>query len=156
MNIAFFHGLESSANSSKSVFLHKNFVAFTPAMNYYDENLFDEILHQVKSENIDLLIGSSMGGYFAYHLSTFLNLPTLLFNPAFVDRSFEPIVQTGTFQPSQTIIIGENDDVINPQKSILWIENNIKQNSFNFESMGHRTPIEVFEKWVVKVIQEIH
>ena len=155
MNIAFFHGLESSANSSKSVFLHKNFVAFTPAMNYYDENLFDEILHQVKSENIDLLIGSSMGGYFAYHLSTFLNLPTLLFNPAFVDRSFEPIVQTGTFQPSQTIIIGENDDVINPQKSILWIENNIKQNSFNFESMGHRTPIEVFEKWVFKVIQEM-
>jgi hypothetical protein len=136
--------------------LHKNFVAFTPAMNYYDENLFDEILHQVKNENIDLLIGSSMGGYFAYHLSTFLNLPTLLFNPAFVDRSFEPTVQTGTFQPSQTIIIGENDDVIIPQKSILWIENNIKQYSFNFESMGHRTPIEVFEKWVFKVIQEIN
>jgi predicted esterase YcpF (UPF0227 family) len=156
MNIAFFHGLESAAISSKSVFLHKNFVAFTPAMNYYDENLFDEILHQVKSENIDLLIGSSMGGYFAYHLSTFLNLPTLLFNPAFVDRSFEPIVNTGTFQPSQTIIIGENDDVIIPQKSILWIENNIKQYSFNFESMGHRTPIEVFEKWVFKVIQEIN
>jgi hypothetical protein len=156
MNIAFFHGLESAAISSKSVFLHKNFVAFTPAMNYYDEKLFDEILHQVKSENIDLLIGSSMGGYFAYHLSTFLNLPTLLFNPAFVDRSFEPIVNTGTFQPSQTIIIGENDDVIIPQKSILWIENNIKQYSFNFESMGHRTPIEVFEKWVFKVIQEIN
>jgi predicted esterase YcpF (UPF0227 family) len=155
MNIAFFHGLESAAISSKSVFLHKNFVAFTPAMNYYDENLFDEILHQVKSENIDLLIGSSMGGYFAYHLSTFLNLPTLLFNPAFVDRSFEPIVQTGTFQPSQTIIIGENDDVINPQKSILWIENNIKQYSFNFESMGHRTPIEVFEKWVFKMMNEM-
>jgi predicted esterase YcpF (UPF0227 family) len=135
--------------------LHKNFVAFTPAMNYFVENLFDEILHQVKSENIDLLIGSSMGGYFAYHLSTFLNLPTLLFNPAFVDRSFEPIVQTGTFQPSQTIIIGENDDVINPQKSILWIENNIKQYSFNFESMGHRTPIEVFEKWVFKMMNEM-
>jgi uncharacterized protein len=156
MNIAFFHGLESAAISSKSVFLHKNFVAFTPAMNYYDENVFDDILHQVKNENIDLLIGSSMGGYFAYHLSTFLNLPTLLFNPAFVDRSFEPIVQTGTFQPPQIIIMGENDDVINPQKSILWIENNIKQYSFYFESMGHRTPIEVFEKWVVKVIQEIH
>jgi len=155
MNIAFFHGLESAAISSKSVFLHKNFVAFTPAMNYYDENLFDEILHQVKSENIDLLIGSSMGGYFAYHLSTFLNLPTLLFNPAFVDRSFEPIVHTGTFQPSQTIIIGENDDVIIPQKSILWIENNIKQYSFYLESMGHRTPIEVFEKWVFKSINEM-
>jgi predicted esterase YcpF (UPF0227 family) len=155
MNIAFFHGLESSANSSKSVFLHKNFVAFTPAMNYYDENLFDETLSQLKNANFDLLVGSSMGGYFAYHLSTFLNLPTLLFNPAFVDRSFEPIVHTGTFQTPQTIIIGENDDVIIPQKSILWIENNIKLYSFYLESMGHRTPIEVFEKWVFKSMNEM-
>lgn len=155
MNIAFFHGLESSANSSKSVFLHKNFVAFTPAMNYYDENLFDETLSQLKNTNFDLLVGSSMGGYFAYHLSTFLNLPTLLFNPAFVDRSFEPIVHTGTFQPPQTIIIGENDDVIIPQKSILWIEKNIKHYSFYLESIGHRTPIEVFEKWVFKSMNEM-
>lgn len=155
MNIAFFHGLESSAISSKSVFLHKNFTAFTPAMNYYNQNLFDETLSQLENANFDLLVGSSMGGYFAYHLSTFLNLPTLLFNPAFVDRSFEPVVNSGTFQPPQTIILGENDDVINPQKSILWIENNLKQYSFHHESIGHRTPIEVFEKWVFKTIAEM-
>jgi predicted esterase YcpF (UPF0227 family) len=155
MNIAFFHGLESSAISSKSVFLHNNFTAFTPAMNYYNENLFEEILKQLENKNIDLLVGSSMGGYFAFHLSAFINRPTLLFNPAFVDRSFEPVVKTGTFQPQQTIILGEFDAVIDPKKSILWIENNIMLYSNYTEPIEHRTPIEVFEKWVYKTIEEI-
>jgi len=66
MRIAFFHGLESSYISDKSEFLKQKFDdPFIPNLNYReDKNLFFSVLMEVEKRNPDLLIGSSMGGWF--------------------------------------------------------------------------------------------
>ena len=84
MRVAFFHGLESPAISDKTVALEKLFdYVYDPAMDYKDSGLFNKVLAEVKKQKIDLLIGSSMGGWFAYCISTLTGIPTLLFNPAY-------------------------------------------------------------------------
>ena len=148
--IAFFHGLESPAVSDKTQYLNDNFKnVYAPPMDYKDPSLFTHVLAQVRSRNIDLLVGSSMGGYFAYCISTLTGIPTILFNPAITGRSIEPKVSFGKAPSLHIVVLGKNDDVIIPYKTVEWFKENGKGNfSFNWESNGHRTPIDIFKKYV--------
>lgn len=150
--IAFFHGLESTTVSDKTEYLQNNFVdVYTPAMDYTKPGLFEEILAEVKKRNIDLLVGSSMGGWFAYCISTMTGIPTLLFNPAFHSRSMEPKVKRGSMKAKHTAVLGKADDVIDPYQSLSWIKTNGVGNfQTNFENNNHRTSIGLFRKWVGK------
>ncbi|WP_426094855.1 YqiA/YcfP family alpha/beta fold hydrolase [Flavobacterium sp. DSR2-3-3] len=47
------------------------------------QNLYDEF----KNQNINVIIGSSMGGFAAYHLANSLGICTLLYNPALPYRT---------------------------------------------------------------------
>lgn len=151
MKVAFFHGLESSHQSEKSKFLLENFdSAFCPEMKYSDPSLFERILQEVKERKSDLLIGSSMGGWFAYCLSTLTKIPTLLFNPAFHSRSMKTFVDEGSLKSNHVVILGKSDDIIDPKISREWIAFNGKGKfEIHEENIGHRTPIEVFKKWVI-------
>jgi len=158
MNVAYFHGLESTSPSDKSRYLEKTFsTAYSPLMDYKKSETFDNVLAEVKSRKIDFLIGSSMGGWFAYCISTLTGIPTLLFNPGLQGRSIDPHVLLGTRKSNHTVIFGKSDKVIDPYKSIEWIEKNgIGQFTTHFENNGHRTPIEVFRKWVRKCVLNEH
>ena len=69
--VAFFHGMESKPVSEKNKVLESEFsFVYAPPMNYRDPSLFRAVLNQVKESNIELLIGSSMGGWFAYCISS--------------------------------------------------------------------------------------
>jgi len=148
--IAFFHGLESQAVSDKTAYLNENFNnVYAPPMDYKDPALFTQVLAQVRSKRIDLLIGSSMGGYFAYCISTLTGIPTIQFNPAITGRSMEPKVSFGKAASNHIVVLGKNDDVIDPHNTIKWFKENGKGNfSFNWESNGHRTPLDIFKKYV--------
>ena len=79
--VAFFHGLESKPFSEKNQILIEHYGdanVYAPAMDYRDPWLFDTVLKQIRERDIELLIGSSMGGYFAYCLSTMTGIPTIL------------------------------------------------------------------------------
>ena len=150
MNIAFFHGLESPAVSDKTEWLDKNYKnVYAPAMDYRDPGLFDQVLKEVKDRKIDVLTGSSMGGWFAYCISTLTGIPTVLFNPAFHSRSFDPNVKTGSRKARHRVVLGKEDDVVNPKETVEWIEKNgIGDFSVNWESNNHRTPLGVYAKHV--------
>jgi hypothetical protein len=150
MRVAFFHGLESPAVSDKTVALEKLFdYVYDPAMDYKDQGLFNTVLNEVKKQKIDLLIGSSMGGWFAYCISTLTGIPTLLFNPAVQGRSFDPNVMRGSTNARHTIVFGKSDDLIDPKKSLNWFKSNgVGSFDYNYESNGHRTPIGIFKKWI--------
>jgi predicted esterase YcpF (UPF0227 family) len=94
-------------------------------MDYRDPWLFDTVLKQIRERDIELLIGSSMGGYFAYCLSTMTGIPTVLFNPAVIGRSF-PI-----------------------KSSAYFAEYGIGEFEYHREDIGHRIPKEVFTRWVI-------
>jgi len=154
MNIAFFHGLESPPVSDKTEFLEQ-FDAWCPPMDYYDPKLFDRILNELQNNNTELLVGSSMGGWFAYCLSTLTDIPTLIFNPALNQRTFSPKVYRGDFEPKQTLILGIFDNIIDIDKTEEWLDTNkIENYEIHYEMMGHRTPIDIFTKWVNKTVNE--
>ena len=67
MKVWYLHGLESDPGGPKVDFLNE--VAdevFAPAMDYRNHKAFGELYRKVTKEGKpDLIIGSSMGGYFA-------------------------------------------------------------------------------------------
>jgi predicted esterase YcpF (UPF0227 family) len=153
LRIAFLHGLESPHISDKTELLNKEFsFVYAPQMDYHDPSLFEKTLKEIQENKIDLIIGSSMGGWFAYCISTHTNIPTLLFNPAFHSRSFDPVVNTGDRCPHQTIVLGINDDVIKEADTVDYLHNNNIGGLVFFETIGHRTPIDIFEKYVNKIV----
>jgi predicted esterase YcpF (UPF0227 family) len=159
MKVAFFHGLESPHRSEKNEILDKYFDAenvYAPAMDYKDPELFNSVLQHLQENPVDLLIGSSMGGYFAHSLSTILGTPTLLFNPALHSRSFNPEnVKTGPHFPSQMFILGKHDTVIDPHKtfSLITADDYKFYTAITVEDMGHRIPVEIFES-IIKEFAE--
>jgi len=147
MRVAFFHGLESSPKSVKSTYLKKHYDAWCPAMDYNNPRLFDEVLEHIKSNKPDLLIGSSMGGWFAFCISTLTGIPTLLLNPAVHSRSIEPKVRIGTMKARQKVVLGKKDVVIDPEKTKVWFNQNYKYPvEFHMESNAHRTPNPIMVK----------
>jgi hypothetical protein len=148
MKVAFFHGLDSPALSEKSFALREKFdKVYDPAMDYKDPEIFNRVLKHLQENPVDLLIGSSMGGYFAYCLSTILGTRTLLFNPAVHSRPLEPIVQLGGKESNHLIVLGNTDTIITPKETELFF-NDVSGVNIIREDIGHTVPIEVFKKYI--------
>jgi hypothetical protein len=143
----YFHGLESSQGGIKVQFLDQE-VDFleAPAMDYTKEDIFEEWLDYVKNEEPDLLIGSSMGGYFAMALATHTGIPVLIFNPAIHSRSIEINgLESGTEKLKGLVVLGKKDDVINPGPTMAMLQGNWNDLDMVVEEkMGHRVPLDVF------------
>ena len=85
-------------------------------------DLYAKTLNSIYDFKPDMLVGSSMGGYFAYHLGTHYKSNLLLLNPALPYRSFDPpILPDGSEKSRMWALIGKNDDVVDPSlnKEIL-------------------------------------
>lgn len=143
----YFHGLESSQGGIKVQFLDQE-VDFleAPAMDYTKEDIFEEWLDYVKNEEPDLLIGSSMGGYFAMALATHTGIPVLIFNPAIHSRSIEINgLESGTEKLKGLVVLGKKDDIINPGPTMAMLQGNWNDLDMVVEEkMGHRVPLDVF------------
>jgi hypothetical protein len=116
-------------------------------MDYKDPEIFNRVLKHLQENPVDLLIGSSMGGYFAYCLSTILGTRTLLFNPAVHSRPLEPIVQLGGKESNHLIVLGNTDTIITPKETELFF-NDVSGVNIIREDIGHTVPIEVFKKYI--------
>ena len=117
MKIAYLHGLESSIDifSVKIRWLKENFdQIYTPTIKYHNKESFTSITAHIKKQNPDYIIGSSMGGYFAYLIGATLGIPTILFNPAVIGRSFDPVVNDSNLkETSHNVFLGKTDEVVN-------------------------------------------
>ena len=67
MKIAYLHGLLHTS-TTKTDWLSKNHDVFTPTILYSTPEVFELTIRNVKKFNPDLIIGSSMGGYFAIEI----------------------------------------------------------------------------------------
>ncbi len=150
MNVLYLHGLESKPGGSKVKYLNDRFdMVYAPAMDYKNPELFQEMLDLCAAEEFDLIIGSSMGGYFAHQLAThFEDTQLMLFNPAVHSRSFEPLgVTDGAFSVHGHVVLGLKDDVINPTRTYNMVGSISFYDGLSVipvEHMGHRTPLDVF------------
>lgn len=152
MNVWYLHGLESAVGGPKVDFL--NSVAdrvFAPKMVYSNPNMFKTLLEAARIDKPDLIIGSSMGGYFADALGSHLDVEVLLFNPALHSRIIEPIgVTYGETNWKRNFVVGTEDKVINPKATRVYKD--LAKSWTEIEGMGHRTSLAVFKDIYKKVI----
>ncbi len=155
-SVLYLHGLESKQGGPKVDFLKTIFEeVYAPALDYKGKpNLFEELLASMKSKSLDLLIGSSMGGHFAYGLATHLNLPTLLFNPALQMRSIPINSSEGDFSPKHTIVMGKADQVILNTDTLQFLKDKNIAAEIYYGDHGHRTPYSVFVKAVQDLLEK--
>ncbi len=92
MNLIYIHGLDSDANSTKGLLLddycqkhHPDISVHRPDLNQPPQLVFDKLLKLVAELDADskvILVGSSLGGYFATLVSNETGCPALLINPS--------------------------------------------------------------------------
>lgn len=151
--VVYLHGLDSQPGVKAEWLATQYSQVYSPDIDYRSEdNSFEDIVSKLDVENISLIIGSSMGGYYAYWICKKFGVPGLLFNPALSRRSIDvPDVDTTGKKPATfNIVLGEHDDVVDPTRTLLWLEENESQDNYTIhkEDIGHRIPVDVFKKYV--------
>lgn len=148
IKIAYLHGLESNNLGPKNDWLRQISAVYDPFINYYESHIYQKLHLKIRAFKPDLLIGSSMGGYFAYEMAKNLNIKAVLFNPALHSRSMNPDITghtSGQFFPKMQFILGANDPIIDSEKTIIILKN---QGLQNFETKildhEHGTPFDLF------------
>tara|TARA_R110001592_G_scaffold4556_5_gene25679 strand:- start:2870 stop:3358 length:489 start_codon:yes stop_codon:yes gene_type:complete len=145
-NVLYFHGLESKPGGHKVHYLNYevDFVK-APEMDYTDPNLFEDWLDYIEREEPDLIIGSSMGGYFAMLLATHTKTKVLAFNPALHSRTIEiKGAKSGNEKLEGLVILGKKDDVIDPKKTLKELDKFDGLSVSIEEKMAHRVPLPIF------------
>ena len=156
MKILFLHGLQSNNKSSKILhMIDEGHEVMAPNMNYFDnEQLYQETLDRLLEFEPELVVGSSMGGYFAYHLGTHFRSNLLLLNPALPKRSFDPpIIDDGTEKSRIWALVGKNDTDVPAKENIQILKR--AGAKVQIGDHKHRTPIEVFEPYFTSVLGDI-
>ncbi len=81
--LLYIHGFASSAHSAKAQVLRRHFdPIYTPSLSHIPNlavETLEEFIHALPAP--PLLLGSSLGGYYALYLSQKFDLPTILINP---------------------------------------------------------------------------
>lgn len=161
-NIRYFHGLDSFLSEEKRTILEKFGKVTAPVFNYKDvaqlhliADSFDEILPDT------ILIGSSFGGYIASINSAAYDIPCLLFNPALKYREQEKVLDepfADNIGSPSYIVLGRKDEVINCEDNLNLVNKYFKSNTKIFfeEEMGHRIPVDIFQKHVESFFKQIY
>lgn len=149
LKIAYLHGLESNNIGPKNDWLQHIAIVYDPQINYHEKHIFQKILLEIKTFDPNLIIGSSMGGFFAYEIAKMLNIKAVLFNPALHSRSMNPDMdglRSGKNKPATIFILGKSDEIIDPKVTLKI--NALEKNenvSTKILDHGHGTPFDVFQ-----------
>ena len=146
MTSLYLHGLNSTNINDRTDWLSQFGRVINPLMAYQNLPLdYAKLEKLVKKYHPDVIVGSSMGGYFGFHLGNYFGLPTVLFNPALIMTTIvKPHIKPMAICGFHHISLGNNDDVIPPMttKNILkyW---QVPHQIYPVD-LGHETPIEIF------------
>jgi len=155
MKILYLHGLESGVGGPKVEYLEMlGHEVDAPDMCWDAGGNFISIAdHIAYEDNFDLIIGSSMGGYFAYELGKHFDIPVLLLNPALHSRSIEPHVEKLhedlAADPLVFLGVGAKDDVINYETTLDYLDEHANcffRGNYFKGNHGHQTPLDFFQK----------
>tara|TARA_R110000796_G_scaffold4997_9_gene18962 strand:+ start:5107 stop:5595 length:489 start_codon:yes stop_codon:yes gene_type:complete len=159
--VLYLHGLESKQGGEKVEFLANECIVHAPEMDYTRKDVFSFLTKKIEDFQPDFIIGSSMGGYAAYILGALYKIPVLAFNPALHSRKFNPAFPAfvNLHTPSKiTVVIGAQDTVIKPNKTLDYMEDHFANRGVQSEierinTMGHRVPFAVFRDMYNKHIK---
>lgn len=112
MNIIYLHGLDSDPNANKAIITANyaqtlGIATHRPNLNTSPDDVVKNVLALIKDTPNPVLIGSSLGGYFATLLSDMTDVPAILLNP-----SIRPDISFQRFLKSQFEGKTLNDDTV--------------------------------------------
>lgn len=149
--VLYLHGLESNQGGPKVEFLDSIALVHAPAMEYRTINwTLDKLIDLANDFNPDLIIGSSMGGYFADVLGSHTSKETLLFNPALHSRPIDYNFMYGKDGYKRTIVLGKDDTVVIPERTKELVRGTAE--IVEVQNMGHRTSLDTFKAIYSKYI----
>ncbi|MEB8328636.1 hypothetical protein OO009_04650 [Flavobacteriaceae bacterium KMM 6897] len=161
MNILYIHGLNGSLSAEKRTILENYGTVYSPSINYEtDENSVENLKLEFQDKDINVVIGSSMGGFVGYHLSIAFERPALLFNPALVYRSvFQNVPYYNNPHHSYNkIVLGGKDEVVDPKNTLIFIADRINKNTdYQIslrQDLAHRIPLDIFKEEVTSFFKD--
>ena len=155
MNILFLHGLESTLSPEKRAILEKYGNVIAPDVAYKSSpDMIKYLYDAYETQDINAIIGSSMGGFVGYHLANSLGVCSLLYNPALpyigtieqIIPSNLPINQSKLIR----IVLGGQDDIIKAKDNLAFFAQNCNPKtdytiSINSD-LAHQIPVDVFKE----------
>lgn len=160
--VIYLHGLESDPGGPKVAWLEERGPCLAPAMRYREPHPWPRLLEAVDAwpHAPALVVGSSMGGYFGWHLGHRLGIAMLLFNPALgLGPMPAPIdVAPSPAGPGRVMVVcGADDDVIDPDRSGAWLATSgARVERVIVAGMGHRTPFDIFTRAVSAALASLN
>ncbi|WP_243471563.1 YqiA/YcfP family alpha/beta fold hydrolase [Winogradskyella sp. MH6] len=155
MTILYIHGLNGSLSVEKRIILEQYGNIISPSIDYHNiPNAIKWLYDSYKNKNIDVIIGSSMGGFTGFHLCKLMQIPALLFNPALAARSVEQQIPITPSNNGNTIsiVLGAKDTAVDPKGTLNYIGNHLStEQPIDIEispALEHRIPLEVFKEAV--------
>ena len=155
MNILFLHGLESKLSDEKRAILETYGTVIAPDLEYNSnpnviQNLYDEFVNQ----DINTIIGSSMGGFVGFHLANSMGICSLLYNPALPYRNNIEQTIPSSLPTNQSllmrIVLGGHDDIIKANDNLAFLAQNYTQKTDYTivikNDLAHQIPVDVFEE----------
>jgi len=125
MKIIFYHGFESSRQSSKYIYLEKyctekGYELICDEVDHTSPDVLDVYVNRLKKEIEDfskeiILVGHSLGGYYALYLARRFWLKCLLINPCLFEADKYTKIKLDTFSLERvptTILADMNDGVL--------------------------------------------
>lgn len=155
MNILFLHGLESKLSSEKRIILEKYGHVMSPDLDYKSNpNIIEYLYSTYRNQKIEIIIGSSMGGFAGYHLANLFGVPSMLYNPALPYRNgTEQIIPSHlamNHPDTMRIVLGSQDTIIKATDNLFFLSQNASDKTdytlILKRDLAHQIPISVFEK----------
>ncbi len=162
MNILYLHGLDSKLSPEKREVLENYGKVLSPDLNYYENpDAIETILNLYPGGEVDVVMGSSMGGFAGYYVANALNKPALLFNPALVKRSVPQNIPKSieNYNPLKQIVIGQIDEVVSPADTLNFLPGHFNPvtdlHLHLVPGNGHNIPVPLFQAEVKSFFEKL-
>jgi len=127
MKVLYIHGLDSHPTPQKiQMIAERGHEVFALHLNYREQKDAYHILKKYAEENqVEFIVGSSLGGFLGFYLAEELGIDCLLFNPAMAIDIVEAKI-SADFQrkcKKRYVILGDKDEVVNPTYNWDFFQN---------------------------------
>lgn len=163
MKTLYIHGLDSHPVPEKLKILRQHGMdVIALHMDYRNEShVYHTLKKYTQGENVEFIVGSSLGGFLAYWLGQDLGLPCLLFNPAMnyseLNKHMPEINNRNC--PARFVVIGAFDDRVAPEPNIRFFRKQDDENCYQrlvvCDWLSHQIDFITFDEMVTWALRSL-
>lgn len=157
MKILYLHGYQGSPNWDRINWMKSlGHEVIAPQIDYDKEHDF---FVNMLDMDFDYIVGNSLGGFVAFYLSLYKGKPSICINPPlYMDLKIRmnlPLQYDIKSSRHISVIIGNDDEVVNPIKTYDWIAKNKPTTNIKMiDGMGHRFDLETFTNFTNPILNK--